>query len=312
MNVLTSRWIRGILSLIVVLLLADVIASFYFYHVAIKRSPKDFLADDPDLEQLADSNRSNWMNSQPLRQLSIQSHDGLTLSGYYIEAAAPTNKTAIIAHGYSGKAADMDAFAKFYHDGLGFNVLLPDARGHGKSEGDYIGFGWPERKDYLQWIQRMIEIVGPDAAIALHGVSMGGATVSMTSGEMLPGNVKAIVSDCAYTSAKDELSYQLMRLYHLPDFPILPSTSLLTKVRAGYFFGEASAIEQVRRTAMPMLFIHGKADAFVPFDMVYRLYEAAAGDKELYVVPGAGHGMSRRVDPVGYESAVAAFLAKHM
>lgn len=111
---------------------------------------------------------------------------------------------------------------------------MPDARGHGKSEGDYIGFGWDERKDYLQWINRIIK-KDPQSEIVLHGVSMGAATVMMTSGEKLPDNVKAFVEDCGYSSVKGELGYQLKEMFNLPAFPLIPVTSLVTKVRAGYF-----------------------------------------------------------------------------
>ncbi|NOU73800.1 alpha/beta fold hydrolase [Paenibacillus sp. LMG 31458] len=160
----------------------------------------------------------------------------------------------------------MGKLAQMYKDTLGFNVLIPDARGHGRSEGHYIGFGWPERKDYVQWIDKVIEHMGEQSKIVLHGVSMGGATVMMTSGEALPPNVKAIVEDCGYTTAKDQLAYQLKRMYRLPIFPLLHLTSLLTKLRAGYFFGEASALDQLQKSKTPMLFIHGDADLFVPTD----------------------------------------------
>ena len=132
---------------------------------------------------------------------------------YYLPAEVSTDKTVIIAHGYSGHSEQMSGFAQMYHKDLGYNVLLPDARGHGRSEGDYIGFGWPERKDYLKWIDQVIEHTGESTQVVLHGVSMGGATVMMTSGEELPPQVKAIVEDCGYTSVTDELKYQLKRMY---------------------------------------------------------------------------------------------------
>ncbi|WP_312880252.1 alpha/beta hydrolase [Paenibacillus phytorum] len=184
----------------------------------------------------------------------------------HLAADRSTDRTVILAHGYAGQAMQMGKLAQMYKDTLGFNVLIPDARGHGRSEGHYIGFGWPERKDYVQWIDKVIEHMGEQSKIVLHGVSMGGATVMMTSGEALPPNVKAIVEDCGYTTAKDQLAYQLKRMYRLPIFPLLHLTSLLTKLRAGYFFGEASALDQLQKSKTPMLFIHGDADLFVPTD----------------------------------------------
>lgn len=132
----------------------------------------------------------------------------------------------------------------------------------------------------------------------------------MTSGEDLPANVKAIVEDCGYTSVKDELTFQLKRMYHLPAFPIVDTTSMLTKIRAGYSFGEASALEQVKKSKTPTLFIHGDNDTFVPTEMVHTVYENSPVEKELYIVPNAGHGEAFRRDPVKYESVVSEFIGR--
>lgn len=308
-----KKWIAIITILILAILTA---ASFYFYKVAVYRSDKDFLDDNPDLDVSTDNSlleqALSWMSKSNFETVSITSMDGLKLKGYYLEANEPTNQTVIIAHGYAGKAKNMAAYAKYYHETLNYNVLMPDARGHGASEGDYIGFGWPERKDYLQWIDYIIDRNGEDSNIALHGVSMGASTVLMTSGEELTNQVKAIIADCGYTSAKDVLSYQLKRMYHLPSFPIIQTTSLLTKIRAGYSFGEASAIEQVKKTNLPILYIHGEADTFVPVEMVHELYEATPSEKDLYSVPKAEHGNAYDINPALYEEKVSSFLTNYM
>ncbi|MNY04805.1 Alpha/beta hydrolase family protein [compost metagenome] len=205
----------------------------------------------------------------------------------------------------------MGVFARYYRDKLGYNVLMPDARGHGSSEGQYIGYGWHDRLDLLRWIDLAAKKTGDDPTIVLHGVSMGGATVTMASGEKLPPAVKALVSDCAFTSVEEVLTYHLDRMYHLPPFPLMPSVSLMTKLRAGYGFDEASAIAQVRKADRPMLFIHGASDSFVPVAMGHRLYAACPTEKDLLLVPNAEHGTSIALDPVGYERKVGAFLAKY-
>lgn len=149
-----------------------------------------------------------------------------------------------------------------------------------KSQGDYIGFGWPDRKDYVQWIEKVLTENGQQEQITLYGVSMGAATVMMTSGEKLPDNVKAIVEDCGYSTVNQELQYQLKELFNLPSFPLVNVTSGITKLRAGYFFGEASAVKQLQKNHLPMLFIHGENDTFVPFSMLDEVYNATQGPKE--------------------------------
>ena len=125
---------------------------------------------------------------------------------------------------------------------------------------------------------------GQQEQITLYGVSMGAATVMMTSGEKLPDNVKAIVEDCGYSTVNQELQYQLKELFNLPSFPLVNVTSGITKLRAGYFFGEASAVKQLQKNHLPMLFIHGENDTFVPFSMLDEVYNATQGPKEKYVV----------------------------
>ena len=301
----------GLVLLVVVVVLS---MSLYFYNIAVKRADKSFLADnlDVDVEQIQEEISEVWEKRPHFDVITITSEDGLKLRSYWFQAIKPSNKIVIMAHGYSGKAHDMDMFAKYYHEDLGYHVLMPDARGHGRSEGGFICFGWRERKDYVQWIRYLIDKWGPQSQIVLHGVSMGGATVCMTSGESLPYNVKAIISDCAYTSVHAQLAYQLKRMYKLPAFPLLYCTSLLTRLRAGYSFAEASALNQVKKSRTPMLFIHGEDDVFVPFFMVKELYEACSSEKELYTVPGAGHGLAFIVNPDEYKKKVWGFVSKYV
>ncbi|MDI4650149.1 alpha/beta hydrolase [Cohnella hashimotonis] len=298
-----------------VLALALALVCLYLYRVAIARSSKGFLGADPSLPENEASSwhsAAAWYAGQPFELVEITSFDGLKLRAHYLPAADASHRAVVLAHGYSGQGEDMAAFAREYH-AAGYHVLMPDARGHGHSEGRYIGFGWHERKDYARWIGELVRRVGTEAQIVLHGISMGGATVLMTSGETLPPQVKCIVSDCAYSSVKDILAYQLRRMYKLPPFPLLPLTSLVCRLRAGYFFGEASVVRQVSKAQRPILFIHGASDTFVPTEMVHKLHDAAAPpDKPLLIVPGAQHGSAYTTDPEAYKEEVLAFLSRHL
>ncbi|MDN6222802.1 MAG: alpha/beta hydrolase, partial [Lacticaseibacillus paracasei] len=210
----------------------------------------------------------------------------------YVPAAKPTNKTVVVAHGYMNTKEFMAPQIKMFHD-AGFNVLAPDDRGHGQSQGNYIGYGWPDRLDYLKWINQIIKKQGQQSQIALYGVSMGGATVMYLSGEKLPSQVKSIVEDCGYTSIIDELTYQAKAMFNLPKWPLIPSVALTATIKAGYNVFDASAITALHKNTRPILFIHGSKDKFVPTSMVYQNYRAATKSKKaLWVVKGAGHAKS--------------------
>lgn len=314
-----KRWLNIGLGFLSILLIIDIIASFYFYNLAIQRNVKDFLVGNQDLQVSAkamdvfmEGDWRQWVRSQPFENWEMESFDGLKLQGYFLEAQQPTNKTVVFAHGYLGRATDMGLYGQYFYKALNYHILTVDLRGHGQSEGDYIGFGWHDRLDLLDWIKMVIEKQGIDTEIVLHGVSMGGATVLMASGEELPNNVKAIVADSPYSDVYDLFKYQLNRMYHLPAFPILPSTSLVTNIRAGYTFSEASALDQVKKSEVPILYIHGNEDTFVPTEMANDLYENTKSEAELLIVDGAKHGEAFVLEKDRYVDKLNAFLEKYV
>ena len=194
----------------------------------------------------------------------------------------------------------------------GYQVIAPDLRACGESEGDYVGMGWLDRKDVLQWIDYIIE-QDPEAKIVVHGISMGAATTMMTAGESTPDNVKAFVEDCGYTSVWDIFSSELQLRFGLPEFPILYTASGVARLRAGYSFTEASALAQVARCEKPMLFIHGTADDFIPYEMMDTLYNAKPGDnKAELTAEGAGHGEAMYALGDSYWDTVFDFIAPYM
>lgn len=300
----------AILITLILLLLCIIGASLYFYSISIQRKKKVSSERDDSTSEDSWIKSKVWLKDKPIERVVLKSFDGLNLIGYYLEAKQPTNKTAIIVHGYTSNGKSMAAFGKIYFEQFGYNILMPDLRGHGESEGNYIGFGWHDRKDIISWINYALTRNGSDSKIVLHGISMGGGTVLMTSGEELPSNVKCIISDCAYSSIKDILAYQMKTTYKLPSFPILNITSIICKFKAGYFFKDGSAIEQVKRSKTPILYIHGDADTFVPTSMVYALNEATKAEKDLLIVKGAEHGNAYWVNTITYETKVKDFINK--
>ena len=197
------------------------------------------------------------------------------------------------------------------HD-LGFNVFIVDHQAHGDSEGKYIGFGSHESRDGMQWLRFINDTFGSDIQIILHGVSMGCATVTLMSGNPdLPKNVKFTVADCGYTSPWAEFDYQLKNA-HVPSSPLLDGANFFNKRIAKYDFKKVDSVESVKHAQVPMLFIHGTKDDFVPTYMVNELYDACSSDKDILLVEGAGHAESYPTDSAAYEAKVRSFIDKYI
>ena len=250
--------------------------------------------------------QAQWLSRARAEDAAVTSRDGLRLSGEAFWNAEGGHRWVILVHGYGSTHVSMLGLAAYY-GAAGYHALLPDARACGGSEGDWIGMGWLDRLDLIAWAQWIIQR-DPEAQIALHGVSMGGAAVMMAAGEALPPQVRAVVEDCGYASVWDTFRLRVNQDFHLPAFPLVNAASAVCAVRAGYGIVGASAVRQVQKARVPVLFIHGGADDYVPTEMVYRLYDACASEKQLLVVEGAGHAASYRYDPKLYFDTVFAFL----
>ncbi|MGN0376472.1 MAG: alpha/beta hydrolase [Suilimivivens sp.] len=235
----------------------------------------------------------------------IVSFDGLKLRAKYRLSKGESHDWIISIHGYKDSHKFMLPYGAAFYE-KGYHVLLPDNRGHGKSEGRYIGMGWLDKEDILEWIKWIVNR-DPKARIILHGISMGGATVMMTAGEN-PEHVIGYIEDCGYTSVFDIFACVMKRDYHLPPFPILYCCMVIGKLRAGYDFKEASCIDQLKKCKKPVLFIHGEKDDFVPVSMGYQVYEAFPADKELYIAKEAGHAKSMDVDSDTYFGKIFEFI----
>lgn len=174
-------------------------------------------------------------------------NQGLKQDAWYVPAETATNKTVIVVHGFTNDKEDMKPYAWMFHE-LGYNVLMPDNMSHGDSEGQIIGYGWNDRLNVIKWAEMLVE-QNSDSEITLFGVSMGAATVMMASGEeSLPDQVVNIIEDCGYSSVWDELKYQAKEMYNLPAFPILYEVSAISKIRAGFSYGQASSVNQLKIT----------------------------------------------------------------
>jgi fermentation-respiration switch protein FrsA (DUF1100 family) len=304
-----KKWLLGIVAVLVVLLAVTIGTSFYMLDYAL--APDGNRADmDSCYNQLFERypDTKPWVDSLnrvgALRDTFVVMPTGERHHALYIHHGS--NKTALILHGWRNSAVKYLFLARLYEHVLGgYNVVLPDLHAHGLSEGDMIQMGWLDRKDVLHWLT----LFQTDTMV-VHGVSMGGATTMMLSAEQMPEGIKDLrfVDDCGYTSAWDEFASELKNQFGLPQFPLMYTTSLLCKMRYGWSFSEASAIDAVRQSHYPMLFIHGDSDTFVPTEMVYRLYQAKFSNKKLWIAHGAEHACSYLMHPDEYTRQLSDFL----
>lgn len=283
----------------------------YFYSLAIdSTSDKSMVFGKNASQDNSASEKAAYteMMKRNTTEVWMKDKDHYKLHAYEIKNKS--NVWVIAIHGYMSEAKKMADVGNTFAD-MGYNVLLPDLRSHGLSEGSKIGMGTWDSDDIIQWIHK-INKQNKDAKIILYGVSMGASTVMMATGKQLPSNVKVAIEDCGYTSAWDEFSFQLKKLFDLPTFPVLDAANIVTMIRAGYNLKDADALSAVKKSKTPTLFIHGDADEFVPTSMVYPLYEAEASEKQLLIVKGAIHAGSRNTDPKTYWKTVREFIKTYL
>jgi len=240
----------------------------------------------------------------------ITSDDGYKLHACSVPAKDPENAkgTAIVVHGYTDNHLVFLYLVRMYRDEFNYNVLFPDLQYHGYSEGDEIQMGWKDRLDVMKWIDKAHDLFEDDFMV-LHGVSMGAATVMMAGGDPLPEYVRCIVEDCGYSSVVMQFNDNRKQSFRFIPPDVLQSASLVTKRKHGWSFWEASAAKQLEKCTIPVYFIHGDADDFVPIDHLWRNFAAKKqGYKEYWVAPGAVHANSFQKYPEEYKARVEDFL----
>ncbi|MGN1304115.1 MAG: alpha/beta hydrolase [Oscillospiraceae bacterium] len=313
------EFVYGLLGLAAVGTAASLIGAKVLYDRTLPRQEqvrvnmKEF-ADEAKLAEYQKIMVPNkeWYETQTFEEIAIKSNDGLKLVGYYLPAENPSDKIMIGCHGYTSHAMQgYLSHARFFHD-QGYDVLIVDARAHGKSEGKYVGFGILDRFDLLEWIRYVNKRFGEDKKILLHGTSMGATTVLMTSGfDEIQKYVKGIIADCAFTSPYDIFSHVLKKDYHLPPFPIMNINNVMCKKKAGYIFKDYSTLDALKTNKSPVLFIHGSEDKFVPTKMSKLNYDTAVCEKKMLVVEGAAHGSSCYENKLLYEETEKEFVSKY-
>lgn len=299
-----------LLSAAVLVLVICLICFHMAFYVPDKRRP------DPEEIPLPDGSiyvpyhdrMAAWVRevrAMPHRDVTITSHDGLALWATFYEFA-PGAPVEIMFHGYRGTAErDLSGGVQRCFS-LGRSVLLIDQRAASRSEGRVISFGINESRDCARWVDWLIADQGEDIRIILTGISMGATTVMIAAGRPLPPQVVGVIADCGFSSAK-EIMYKVMAGMHLPPKLLYPFVKLSARLFGRFDLEEDTAEAAMSRCRLPVFFIHGEDDRFVPCEMSRKCYAACRGPKYLFTVPDAGHGMGYLMDTDGYRRALTQF-----
>jgi len=251
----------------------------------------------------------NWMKearTMATKEVCITSFDGLDLYGKYYEYSADA-PIELMFHGYRG-SAERDLCGGVQRCfALKRSCLIVDQRTAGKSGGKVITFGVKESRDCLKWIDYIIENINKDAKIIITGISMGAATVTIAAGEKLPSNVIAALADCGYTSAKDIIK-KVVKQLKLPADILYPFIKLGARIYGGFDLEKYSPVEAMKNCTIPIIFIHGTTDDYVPYEMSVENFNACTHSvKKMVSVENAGHGLAYLVDTDGYFKAIREF-----
>ena len=302
-----------LLILMVMLALGVLLTAYICFRMAFyadrKPSTEEFPIPEGEIYEPYRNQMVAWMQetwAMPHEDMEIRSFDGLTLRGKYYECE-PGAPIELMFHGYRGNA-DRDLCGGVQRCfALKRNTLIVDQRACGTSEGHVITFGIHESDDCHRWIAHLIDRFGEDVKIIITGISMGASTVMLAAGKELPKQVVGVLADCGYTSAQDIIKAVIGKM-KLPPNLAYPFVRLGAKLFAHFDPDVDSSVEAMKRCKVPVMFIHGEGDDFVPCDMSRRNYEACAATKKLWTVPDAGHGLSIQVDKPGYMRELRAFF----
>lgn len=306
---------------------------------SIKQSDGNFEFHEDWL--LRNKEDTEWFLAQNPQLIQINSFDGLKLVAYNLPKENALG-TIILMHGYHSEPfREYACLARYYYN-LGYNVFLPYQRTHGNldgvhSEGEFITFGVKERYDLRDWILKANEIYGETNPLFLQGISMGCATTLMTLGFDLPSNIHGVIADCGFTTPYEIIWKVLTEDKKIPTAKlIIQIGNFLTNKIAGFDMNEYSTYEALaknrsRENQIPILFIHGNKDEYVPFEMskknfgsclvsftniaegaVVPIPNPQADKYSFYEVQNSPHAIENFIDREQYEKRVADFLDSHL
>lgn len=300
-----------IVTILIVLFIIYLMVGYNFFSMSCKRADKRMINI---INNNAKSSRTKedenyckeYLKNYKQEDIYINSFDNTKLHGTFIKAKNE-KRVVICAHGYRASAMLDFCYTIPFLLENNSSLLLIDERACFKSGGDYITFGALEKKDLAYWIKYINK--KSTSNIYLYGVSLGGATVLMTLGENIP-NINGVIDDCGYESVYKLFKDLCKRWFHAPFKPLMIIVNFYAKLFGHFNLYDANT-ECLKNNNVPILFIHGKNDDFVPAENTKENYNKTKGDKEILWIPNAKHAESAKKDKEKYQKYLISFFNKH-
>lgn len=301
-------WFLIIIFILVVLIFVGL---YWAFDTAfVRKKNRLFSVDSGPLAEYKDvlNEGLSYINALESERLYIKSFDGLKLAASYYDNHS--NTTILLFHGYRSDGKFDFACAVKYYLEIGLNVLVVNQRANGESEGILTTFGIKERRDVVSWTRFINEKYAPQN-IFLSGVSMGATTVMMAANLDLPTNVRGIIADCGFTSAPDIIKKVAKQAFKINTTPIIPILNLMCKIFGNFSLYETTTVKALSESDIPVFFIHGRCDGFVPCEMSEISHRAARAEKHICIVDNADHGLSFLVDSENIKKQISEFVRQH-
>ena len=287
------KWLRSTLKAFVVAMSCFAIGSWIIADVLIAPAPSKVTW--PTREAFAPEN------------VTFLATDGIRLKGWFLPQVN-SNRAVVLLHGVRANRDSMLARANWLH-GLGYNVLLYDARGCGESDKAELSFGCFETRDLLgslQWLQTR-----GMTQVACIGCSQGAATVLLASGE-LPGSVRAVVAEASYATLRDTVDDHFRVHTGLPGGYFGALAVPMAEWKLGLNMDDVSPLREISKLKVPVYLIGGTSDDLAPPASTHQLYDAATCEKKLWMVPWAGHADFFSYAQGEYQQRIGDFLRSHL
>ncbi len=245
----------------------------------------------------------SWFEKIEKQAYTVLSYDGYMLHVMLCKNPEPSDKYVILTHGYTDNRYGSLKYMQIYLD-RGYNCIIYDLRGHGENERTWCTYGLREGKDLYQLIRDTYVRYGKDIFLGLHGESLGSAAAIYSL--KYQQDVKFAVADCGFSDIYNVLEGSVKH-YHLPAETLM-FASAAAKVRYGFSFKEARPVDALKKNQVPVCFIHGEEDKFIPPVNSTRMLQETGGYKELHLIPKAAHANSVLTDRTLYTEVVGHFL----